>query len=137
MTLLLLRNNCILLYQSLNFIWSPSNHPGSSTMFFSISACTFLLLVVGASASAVNISMSILSWSLEASSVICKDPSHSNNALILFILLKLILVPLCNFYYMCFVQQILLPSFIYGFFSSIPFLQGKLIDALPNVTTLS
>ena len=62
MTLLLLRNNHIPLHQSLNFVWSLSNHPRSSTIFFSISVYIFLLLVAGtgASAGAVNISMSIL-----------------------------------------------------------------------------
>ena len=58
MTLLLLRNNHILLYQSLNFIWSLSNHLGSSIIFFSIPTYMFLLLVAGAGA--VDISVSIL-----------------------------------------------------------------------------
>ena len=35
-TLLFWRNKWILFYQSLNFIWSPSNHSRSGTMFFSI-----------------------------------------------------------------------------------------------------
>ena len=61
MTLLLLRNNCISLYQSSNFIWLLSNYPGSSTMFFSISSCMFLLLVASTGTGAVNISMSVLS----------------------------------------------------------------------------
>ena len=62
MTLLLLRNNHIPFHQSLNFVWSLSNYPGSSTIFFSISVYMFLLLIAGASASAsaVDISMSIL-----------------------------------------------------------------------------
>jgi len=33
-TLLLLRNNRIFLHQSSNFVQSPSNHPGSGTIFF-------------------------------------------------------------------------------------------------------
>ena len=44
MTLLLLRNNYISLHQSLNFVWSPSNHPRSGTMFFGIPACMFSLI---------------------------------------------------------------------------------------------
>ena len=36
MTLLLLRNSLISLHQSSNFVWSPSNYPGSSTIFFGI-----------------------------------------------------------------------------------------------------
>ena len=35
MTLLLLRNNLIPFHQSSNFVWLPSNYPGSGTMFFS------------------------------------------------------------------------------------------------------
>ena len=61
MTLLLLRNSLISLYQSLNFVWSLSNHPGSSTMFFGIFVYTFSLLTAGAGASATNISMSVCS----------------------------------------------------------------------------
>ena len=109
MTILLLRNNCIPLHQSLNFVWSPSNHHRSSTMFFGIPACMFSLIAAGAT----DISVSDLSWSSEVSSVICKDPSHSNNASILFVLLELILVSLCSLHYMCFIQQITLPSFVH------------------------
>jgi len=57
MTLLLLRNNCIPLHQSLNFIQSPSNHPGSSTMFFGVTAYMFSLIA----ASTTDTSVSILS----------------------------------------------------------------------------
>ena len=59
MTLLLLRNSLIPLHQSLNFIQSPSNHPGSSTIFFGIPACTFLLIAATASAGTTDISVSI------------------------------------------------------------------------------
>ena len=45
-TLLLLRHNRIPLHQSSNFIWSPSNHPGSGTIFFGNSTWTFLLVLV-------------------------------------------------------------------------------------------
>ena len=41
MTLLLLRNSLISLHQSLNFVQSLSNHPGSSTMFFSNPVCPY------------------------------------------------------------------------------------------------
>ena len=92
MTLLLLRNSLIPLHQSSNFVQSLSNHPGSSTMFFGIPACTFSLIAAGAGAT--DISVSICSYSLEVSSVICKDSSHSDNVLILFILLELVLVSL-------------------------------------------
>ena len=61
-------------------------------MFFGIPTCTFSLIAAGTGAT--DISVSICSYSLEASSMICKDPSHSDNVLILFILLKLVLVPL-------------------------------------------
>ena len=46
-TLLLLRNSLIPLHQSLNFVLSPSNHPGSRTMFFII---VFLLYIAGTNA---------------------------------------------------------------------------------------
>ena len=59
MTLLLLRNSLIPLHQSLNFVQSPSNHPGSGTMLFGISACMFSLLTTGAGA--VDISVSVCS----------------------------------------------------------------------------
>ena len=98
MTLLLLRNNCIPLHQSSNFIWSLLNHPGSETMLFGMTACTFLFI---ASTGAGD--MSVCSYLLEASSVICKNPSHSNNASLSFILLELILVSFCSLHYMCFV----------------------------------
>jgi len=73
-TLSLLRNN---LYQSLNFILSLSNHPGSGTMLLSTLVC-LLLFYIGTDA--VNI-LSVYSIILsEALFMICKDSSHSNNA---------------------------------------------------------
>ena len=102
MTLLLLRNSLIPLHQSSNFVQSPSNYLRSGTMFFGIPACTFLFIVT-VSTGADDISVSICSSSLEASSVICKDPSHSDNASILFVLLELILVLLHSLNYTCFV----------------------------------
>ena len=101
MTLLLLRNSLIPLYQSSNFIQLPSNHPGSGTMFFGILAYMFSLLIAGAGA--VDISVSICLYLLEASSVICRDPSRSDNVLISFVLLELVLVPLHSLHYMCFI----------------------------------
>ena len=99
LTLLLLRNNLIPLYQSSNFVRSLSNYPGSRTMLFGISADSF---TAGATAGAVDISVSICLLSDEASLLIYKDPSHSDNASISFVLFELILVP-CSLYYMCFV----------------------------------
>jgi len=46
-TLLLLRNNLIPLYQSSNFILSLLNHPGSRIMFLGIIACLFVFIVTG------------------------------------------------------------------------------------------
>ena len=105
MILLLLRNNLIPLHQSLNFIWSLSNHPGSGTIFFGIPACTFSLTPIATNTGTDDISVSVHSSLLEASSVICKDPSHSDNVLILFILLELVLVSLCSLHYTCFVPN--------------------------------
>ena len=66
-TLLLLRNNCIYLYQSLNFVLFLSNHPRSGTMLFGVIVYIFLLYI--ASTGAVNIS----SISNIASSVLLFD----------------------------------------------------------------
>ena len=80
------------LHQSLNFIQSLSNYPGSGTIFLGNSAYTFSWPVTAIGAGAVDISVSICSLSVEASSVILRDSSHSDNAFILFILLELIVV---------------------------------------------
>jgi len=50
------------------------------------------LFTAGVAAGAVDISVSICSLLVEASSLICKDPSYSNNTFILFVLLELVLV---------------------------------------------
>ena len=109
LTLLLLRNNLIPLHQSSNFVQSPSNHPGSRTMLLGIPANSF---TTGATAGAVDISVSICSLLVEASWLICKDPSHSDNASISFVLLELVLAS-HSLYYMCFVsQQVTLSSIV-------------------------
>ena len=106
MTLLLLRNNLIPLHQSSNFVRSLSNYPGSGTMFFGNPAWMFSLFATAAGAGATDISSVVVcSYSSEASSVICKDPSHSDNASISFVLLELIVVLSCSFSYMCFVPD--------------------------------
>ena len=61
----------------------------------------FSLISTAAGVSADDISVFI--HSLEAFSVICKDPNCSNNALISFVLLELILVLLCRLSYTCFI----------------------------------
>ena len=116
LTLLLLRNNLIPLHQSSNFDWSPLNHPGSSTMFFSNPAWTFLLTAAATGAGATDISVSIsLYLSVKASSLICKDPSHSDNVFILFVLLELILASR-SLHYTCFIsQQVTLSHFVHRF----------------------
>ena len=113
-TLLLLRNNWILLHQSLNFVLSLSNHPGPRTMLF---VSTFLLCT--AVISAVNISSvsgvaSSVLWFDMLSLVILNDSSISSNASIVFGLcsavlsvcsffLELFLFLFCSFHYTCFV----------------------------------
>ena len=62
-------------------------------MLLGISANLFTADVV---ASAVDISVSICSLLIKASSLICKDPSRSDSVLILLVLLELVLVP-CSF----------------------------------------
>ena len=98
MTLLLLRNSRIPLHQSLNFVRSPSNYPGSGTILFGISADTFLPISTAMGAGAVDISVSVcLLVSFEASSVILRDPSLSDNASKLFVRLELVLVILRSY----------------------------------------
>ena len=100
LTLLLLRNNLIPLHQSSNFVRSLSNYPGSGTMLLGIPADSF---TAGVAAGAVDISVSVCSSLVETSWLICKDPSRSDNASILFVLFELVLVP-HSLYYMCFVS---------------------------------
>ena len=89
----LLRNNHIPLHQSSNFIWSPSNHSGSGTIFFSNPTWTFSLFATAAGAGATDISSVVVcSYLSEASFVIYKDPNHSDSASISFVLLELVLV---------------------------------------------
>ena len=105
LTLLLLRNNLIPLYQSSNFDWLLLNHPGSGTIFFGNPAWTFLLTAVAVVAGATDISVSVgLYSSVEASSLICKDPSCSDNVSISFVLLELVLSSR-SLHYICFVSQ--------------------------------
>jgi len=81
MTLLLLRNNHIPLCQSSNFVQSPSNHPGSGTILFSITACILSFIVAGTGA--IDISLSVcLFVSLEALFIIFKDFILSDMTLI-------------------------------------------------------
>ena len=102
-TLLLLRNNHIPLHQSLNFVRSPSNHPGSRTIFFGNPAWTFLLFSTAAGAGATDISSVVVySYLSEASSIICKDSNRSDSASISSILLELVLVS-HSYCYTCFV----------------------------------
>ena len=99
MILPLLRNNLISLYQSSNFVWSLSNHPGSGTILLGIVAYMFSFAGTGAT----DISLSDCSYiSSEALFMIFKDLNLLNNTLISFILCELILFShgLC---YMCFV----------------------------------
>ena len=137
MTLLLLRNNCIPLHQSSNFVRSPSNYPGSGTIFLGNPVCPFSWLVPAIVAGATDISVSVCLLLVEASSMICKDSSHSNNASILFVLLGFV-VSSCSY---CYTYFVFLTDNAVSFHPYVcptaPLLQGKLVDALPNVMTLS
>ena len=70
-------------------------------MLSSMTACIFSFIVAGAGAA--NISVSVCSYSLKASSVICSNSSHSNNTSISFVLLELILASFHSLYYTCFI----------------------------------
>ena len=91
MTLLLLRNNHIPLYQFSNFVWFLSNHPRSKTILFGIIACVLSFIVTGTGATDISLSDHSYVCS-KASFIICKDPSFSNSVSILSVCLKLVLV---------------------------------------------
>jgi len=61
-------------------------------MFFSNPAYMFSWPVTAISAGAADISVSVCLSFVEALYVICKNPSHSDNALILSVCLELIVV---------------------------------------------
>jgi len=66
-------------------------HPGSGTMFLSITACLLLFIVAGTGAT--NISLSDHSFvSSEASFIIYKDPSLSDSTSMSSVYLELVLV---------------------------------------------
>jgi len=74
-------------------------------MFFGISVCTFSF-ITAAGAGVVDISSVVVYlYSLEASSVIFKDSIHSDNTLILFIILELVLVLSRSLNYTCFISD--------------------------------
>jgi len=102
MTLLLLRNNRISLYQFSNFVLFPSNHSRSGTMFLGITACLLVFIVTGTGATDIASSDHSVVLS-EVSFVICKDSSCSDNASMLSVLLELILVLLCGLHHTCFI----------------------------------
>ena len=79
-TLLLLKNNLIPLHQSLNFVLSLSNYPGSETIFLGILACS-LFFCVGTGAVDILFMYSVVLF--EALFVVCKDLSYSDNTSIL------------------------------------------------------
>jgi len=94
--LLLLRNSCISLYQSLNFIWFPSNYSRFRTILF----CVIVFDIVSASTAsifALNILLYaisiILVFSKASSSMILNDSNISSSTsipvvfcLVLFVL---------------------------------------------------
>jgi len=72
-------------------------------MFLSNPTCPFSWLVAAIVAGTTDISVSVHSSLVKTSSMICKDPSHSENTSILFVLLQLVVVSSCSYCYMCFV----------------------------------
>ena len=92
----------------------------------------FSLFATAAGAGATDISSVVVClYSSEASSVICKNPNHSDSTSISFVLLKLVLIS-CSYCYTCFIF-----STDNAVLFHLSLLQGELIDALPNVTILS
>jgi len=133
--LLLLRNNLIPLYQSLNFVLFLSNHPGSGIMFLGTLVCPLFSCV---NISAVDIlSMYSVVFS-EALFVIYKDPSFSDNVSIslswYWLVLFLVDLTTC----VLFLPMVKLSIVLCELTTSVlSFLQGELADALPNVMILS
>ena len=75
-TLLLLRNNCILLYQSLNFVQSLLNYSRSKTILLDMTIC----LLYTTEAGAIDIMSTISIVLSEVSSlIIFNDSNYSNN----------------------------------------------------------
>jgi len=114
-TLLLLRNNCIPLHQSLNFVLFSLNYSKSETMFLGIIACLFVFVVTGTSVIDIVLSDYFIVLS-KVLFVIYKDPSHSDSASMSSVLLELILVLLCGLHYTYFIYclAVTLPNFVYG-----------------------
>ena len=80
-----------------------SYNTGSGTILFGNPACTFSLAVAAAAAGATDISVSARSYSsVEVFSLICKDPSRSDNTSISLALLEPVL-SFRSLYYPCFV----------------------------------
>ena len=114
MTLLLLRNNLIPLHQSSNFFLSLLNYPGSGTIFLGMTTCSLVFVVTGTGATDITSSDHSIVLS-KVLVVIYKDPSHSDSASMLSVLLELILVLLCSLHHTCFVYclAVTLPNFVH------------------------
>ena len=106
-TLLLLRNNCISLHQSSNFVRSPSNYLGSGTILFGVLVCVFSLYTAGAGAidisSVSSVPSSVLLFDM-LFLVILSDPNISSSASIASGLCCAIL-SVCSFYHNHFVSS--------------------------------
>ena len=88
MTLLLLINNLIPLYQSVNFVQSPSNYLGSIIILLCIIACMFSFAGIGTTDISLSDYLPVYS---EALFVIFNDSSLSDSTFILFVLYELVL----------------------------------------------
>ena len=99
MTLLLLRNNCILPYQSSNFVQFPLNYPRSRTIL--LVTITYTFLFIGTCTTDISLSDHLFVCS-EAFFMIFNNPSLSDSASLLFVLYELIL-SLCSLHHMCFI----------------------------------
>ena len=105
-TLLLLRNNCISLHQSSNFVLFPSNHSRSGTILFGVVVCMFSLYTAGTGAVNISSVSDVASFVLlfdMLSSVIFSDPNISSSASIASWLCPAIL-SVCGLYHNCFVS---------------------------------
>jgi len=77
-------------------------------MFLGMTVYSLVFVITGIGAT--NIASS------EVSVMICKDPSHSDSASMLSVLLELILILLYDLYHTCFVYcpAVSLPNFVHG-----------------------
>ena len=130
-TLLFLKNSLISFYQFLSFVLFPSNNPGSGIILLDNSAYFFCSCT-----SAIDILFIYSVFACEASLVIFKDPSHFDNAFILYSQCWSILLFMDYAIRFIYFPMIKLSIILVAWPLCILLLQGEFGDTLPNIITL-